>query len=261
MVTKLKYPPLRYVARLIFALLTLTGFGCGSAGHENIRPTELEPTVSAQDPWREVRTEGSLINSAPDSPTASESEIVNTTQEALIAEQERIYNELLQEERNQQISQPSVDESRQSRDTQVIIIEQEADTSCSCRRHWGLTDRCQFHRRLRLRQRRANARRQARAYAERRTRQRDRANERNRANQRVDRRARTQARKGKKRRAKTKRQRRTDKRLAKNKLKKRFKKQRKIAKARKRKASQKNRRRLSKRYKKIRKSKAQGSSK
>ena len=220
MVTKLKYNPLRCIAKSVCAFLMLTGFGCSSASHQNVRPTEPEPKVSAQDPWREVHNEGPPIDSASDSTAPSEPELVNTTHEALIAEQERLYNELLEEERNQAFAQPSVDESRQSRDTQVIVIEQEADTSCGCRRHWDLTDRCQFHRRLRLRQRRADARRQARAYAERRNRQSASPNERNRDNQRVSRRARTHARKGKARRAKAKRQRRTDKRLAKNKLKK-----------------------------------------
>ena len=255
------YNPSKGIAKAICALLILAGFGCSTASHQNLRQTELEPTVSSQDPWREVHNEGPPVDSVSSSTSLEETEGVNTPNELLIAEQERIYNELLEEERNQQVPQPVVDESHPSGETQVIIVEQAAEPACGCRRHWGLIDRCQFHRRLRLRQRRAHARRQARAYAERSTRQRARAHQRNRDNQRVDRRARTQARKGKKGRRKAKRQREADRRIAKSKLKKRFKKQRRIAKARKRKTTQKKRRRLSKRYKRIKKAKAQESSK
>ena len=257
MISKLEYNPSRRMATAICTLVLVTGFGCSTANHRQIRSTELEPTASSQDSWREVHNDTQAIDPLSASNAPAESVVVETTDEAMIAEQTRIYNALLEEERNQPSAQPRNDDSYQPRETQVIIVEQEAEPSCGCRRHWGLIDRCQFHRRLSLRQRRAQARRQARRYAERSARQNARAHDRDRSS----RRARRQDRREKKRRTKAKRQRRTEKKLAKKKLKKRFKKHRRIAKARKRNKSKRKRRRLAKRYKKIKKARAQESSK
>ena len=257
MISRLEYNPARRMAKVIYTLVILTGFGCTTANHRHIRPTEPEPTVSSQDSWREVHNDTQTIESVTESKAPVESVVVDTSDEALIAEQTRIYNALLEEEGNQPSVQPRSADSYQPSETQVIIIEQEVEPGCGCRRHWGLIDRCQFHRRLHLRQRRAQARRQARRNAERSARQNARAHDRDRSS----RRARRHERREKKRRAQAKRQRRIGKTLAKKKLKKRFKKHKRIAKARQRNKSKRKRRRIAKRYKRIKKARAQESSK